>query len=75
MMNSFKYIALICSVLVLAGCKTPAEKQVAHIETSNGFQPEIQFVLEESFKPNEIRCIAVGDNCGLVECHTIQEPQ
>ena len=45
---------------MLAGCKTPAEKQVAHIETSNGFLPEIQFVLEESFKPNEIRCIAVG---------------
>ena len=59
-MNSFKYIALICSVSVLTGCKTPVEKQVAHIHTSNGFQPEIQFVLEKSFKPNEIRCIAVG---------------
>ena len=46
-MKRLKYIALICLVSVLTGCKTPVEKQVAHIDTSNGFQPEIQFVLEK----------------------------
>lgn len=59
-MDHIKLLALTCIIATLAGCKTPIEKRVNHFETGQQLMPEIQYIIEANFKPNDIDCIAVG---------------
>jgi Flp pilus assembly protein TadD len=62
-----KLLAFTCIIAILAGCKTPIEKQVNHFETGRQLMPEIQYIIEANFKPNDVNCIAVGKFLDLSE--------
>lgn len=54
------YFLSILMLACLSGCKTPSVANVSEFRDSSTLMSEVQFNKSKHFKPNDIKCIAIG---------------
>ncbi len=47
-------------ILILSSCQTPKYLQVKNFTKSDSILPEVKYLINENFDPEEINCIAIG---------------